>query len=85
MDLVILAGGRGSRINHITSKVPKPIIKFSKISFLQHLINYYAKYDFDNIFILAGYKGYQIKKEFDNKSQNFVDIKCFVEKKKNGY
>lgn len=82
MDLVILAGGRGSRINHVTSKVPKPIIKFSKISFLQHLINYYAKYDFDNIFILAGYKGHQIKKEFDNKSQNFVDIKCFVEKKK---
>jgi D,D-heptose 1,7-bisphosphate phosphatase len=82
MDLVILAGGRGSRINHVTHKIPKPAIKFKKISFLQHLINHYAKYDFDNIFILAGYKGSQIKREFNNKSQNFVNIKCFIEKSK---
>jgi D-glycero-D-manno-heptose 1,7-bisphosphate phosphatase len=82
MDLVILAGGRGSRINHITSKTPKPIINFKKISFLQHLISHYVKYDFDNIFILAGYKGHQISREFNKKTQNFVNIKCFIERKK---
>jgi D,D-heptose 1,7-bisphosphate phosphatase len=82
MDLVILAGGRGTRINKITRKIPKPIIKFKNISFLRHLINHYAKYNFNNIFILAGYKGYQIYKEFNNKHQNLVKIKCFIEKKR---
>ena len=33
------------------------------------------------IFILAGYKGKQLKNKYHNKEQNFVKIKCFVEKK----
>jgi D,D-heptose 1,7-bisphosphate phosphatase len=82
MDLVILAGGRGIRINTVTKKLPKPIIKFKRINFLQHLINHYAKYDFDNIYILAGYKGSKIYKKFNDKIQNFVKIRCFIEKKK---
>jgi D-glycero-D-manno-heptose 1,7-bisphosphate phosphatase len=67
IDLVILAGGRGTRLGSITDKTPKPLIKINGIPFLQHLINYYSKFDFDNIYIIAGYKGEQIKKEFNNK------------------
>ncbi len=81
MDLVILAGGKGTRIKQLNPHLPKPMIKFNKISFLQLIINYYAKFDFDNIYIIAGYKGLLIKKKFHNKTQNFVKIKCFVEKK----
>ena len=40
------------------------MIKFGGISFLQLLINHYSKFDFDNIYILAGYKGSIIKKNF---------------------
>ena len=81
MDLVILAGGKGSRIKHMNPYLPKPMIKFKKISFLQLLINHYSKFDIDNIYILAGYKGQIIKKKFHNKIQNFVKIKCLIEKK----
>jgi D-glycero-D-manno-heptose 1,7-bisphosphate phosphatase len=83
-DLVILVGGLGSRIKHITKKIPKPLIKFGKYSFLQNLINYYAKFNFNKIYLLAGYKGEKIKKEFNNKKINLTPIKCIIEKSLKG-
>ena len=41
MDLVILCGGKGKRLKKITKKLPKPLLKINKVSFLQILINYY--------------------------------------------
>ena len=84
IDLVILVGGKGSRINRYTRKIPKPLIKFDKITFLKHLINYYAKYNFANIYLLAGYKGNIVFKKFNNKLINLIPVKCIIEKKKLG-
>jgi D,D-heptose 1,7-bisphosphate phosphatase len=84
LDLVILAGGLGKRISFITKKTPKPLIKFGKLSFLNHIINFYAKYNFNKIYILAGYKGELIKKKFDGKKINLTPIECIVEKKLKG-
>ena len=70
LDLVILAGGKGSRLKEITKNTPKPLIKINGIPFLQYLINHYSKYNFRNIYILAGYKGYKIKKQFHKKKAN---------------
>ena len=81
MDLVILAGGKGTRIKKQNPYLPKPMIKFGGISFLQLLINHYSKFDFEKIYILAGYKGSIIKKKFHNKMQNFTEIKCLIEDK----
>ena len=44
-NLVILCGGKGTRIGKITKNIPKPIIKINGINFLQHLINFYSKYN----------------------------------------
>lgn len=84
LDLVILAGGLGSRIKNITKKKPKPLIKFGKLSFLRNLINHYAKYNFNKIYIIAGYKGELIKEEFNNKVINLTKIECILEKKLKG-
>ena len=35
IDLVILAGGKGSRIKKFTNK-PKPIVKFNNLHFLDY-------------------------------------------------
>jgi len=82
IDLLILAGGKGTRIKDLIKSKPKPLVEFNKIPFLQFLINYYAKFNFRYIFILAGYRGIQLKNKYHNKEQNFVKIKCFIEKKK---
>ena len=81
IDLVILAGGKGSRIKKHLKGNPKPLYKFDKIYFLQFLINYYSKYPFENIYILCGYKAHKIYEIFNNKNFNFINTKCIIEKK----
>jgi len=81
IDLVILAGGKGTRIQTFLKGNPKPLVKFKNISFLQILLNNYCKYPFENIYILCGYKGTKIYKKFNNKLVNFVKVKCIIERK----
>ena len=84
ITLVILAGGRGSIIKYYTNLLPKPLIKFSGISLLRYIINNFSKYNIDKIYILCGYKGKLIHKEFDKKTINLVEINCIIEKRPMG-
>ena len=80
IDLVILAGGKGSRIKKLTNK-PKPIVKFNNLHFLDYVIQNYALYDFKNIYVIAGYKGSQIKKIYSQRKFNLKKINVIIEKK----
>ena len=79
-DLVILAGGRGTRIKKLLKKYPKPMLKCNKKHFLSYIINYVCKFNFRKIFILTGYKSEIIFKKFNNKEFNFINIECIKEK-----
>ena len=46
IDLVILAGGKGSRIKKFLGNYPKPLLKFNKKHFIQYILNTYSKYNF---------------------------------------
>ena len=81
IDLVILAGGKGTRVSKFLKNNPKPLLKFNGIFFLQYLINHFHKFPFQNTYILAGYRGNKIFQKYNNKIFNFIRIKCFVEKK----
>ncbi len=80
-DLVILAGGRGTRITRFTKKIPKPLLKINNLQFIQYLINFYSKYPFRKIFILTGYKGEKFIK-FNKSLSNLIPIECVKERKK---
>ena len=81
IDLVILAGGKGSRIKEFLGNKPKPMIKFNNIHFLQYLVNSLSKFSFNKIYILAGFKHKVIFNQFHNKMFNLTKIKCLKEKK----
>ena len=81
IDLVILAGGKGTRIREFLGNKPKPMIKFNNIHFLQYLVNSLSKFSFNKIYILAGFKHKVIFKQFHNKMFNLTKIKCLKEKK----
>jgi len=81
IDLVILAGGKGTRIKNLLNNYPKPLLKFNKLFFLDYLIQSYSKYNIENIYILCGYKGYQIKKVYEKRTYNLKKIKIIIEKK----
>ena len=40
--VVILAGGKGTRIKNLLGKYPKPLVKFNDKHFMQYLLNTYS-------------------------------------------
>lgn len=55
-NLIILAGGLGTRLKSVVSEVPKPLAPINNKPFLEYLINYFDKQHIDNIFLSVGYK-----------------------------
>ena len=64
MKVVILAGGKGSRISELTKKIPKPMIKIKGEPMLLHIINIYLSQGFNQFYIATGYKSKVIKDYF---------------------
>ena len=56
MKVVILAGGRGTRISEYTKTIPKPMIKINKKPILIHIMKIYIKFGFTEFIIASGYK-----------------------------
>lgn len=81
LDLVILAGGKGTRIKKFLKDNPKPLLKINNKPFLTYLLNHYSKFNFERIFILVGFKGEKIKKKYHNKVINLSKIEVIKEKK----
>ena len=80
LDLVILAGGKGSRIKKFLKNNPKPMAKFNNKYFIEYIIQNFSKYSFKRIFILTGYKSKIIINKFHKKLFNFVEVTCLKEK-----
>ncbi len=64
MKVVLLAGGKGTRIQEETSVKPKPMIEIGGKPILWHIMKHYAHYGFLEFFIALGYKGEVIKRYF---------------------
>jgi glucose-1-phosphate cytidylyltransferase len=67
MKVVILAGGKGTRLSEYTKTIPKPMVKIGNIPILVHIINFYKKYGLRDFIIAGGYKYNVIKKYFAKK------------------
>jgi glucose-1-phosphate cytidylyltransferase len=67
LEVVILAGGYGTRLSEYTSEIPKPMVKINKKPILLHIINHYKKFGFKKFIIASGYKGEVIKNYFKKK------------------
>ena len=64
MKVVILAGGKGTRISEYTKTIPKPMIPINNVPILIYIINHYKKYNFKEFYIAVGYKSNVIKNYF---------------------
>jgi glucose-1-phosphate cytidylyltransferase len=64
LKVVILAGGRGSRLSEETDSKPKPMVEIGGRPILWHIMKYYSHYDFNEFFVAVGYKGEMIKRFF---------------------
>ena len=66
--VVILAGGKGTRLREETEVKPKAMVEIGGKPILWHIMNIYSHYGFKDFVICLGYKGEVIKEYFINRS-----------------
>jgi glucose-1-phosphate cytidylyltransferase len=74
MQVVILAGGLGTRLSEETDLRPKPMVEIGGKPILWHIMKLYSAHGINDFIICCGYKGYIIKEYFANYSLHLSDV-----------
>ena len=80
MKVVIMAGGRGTRISELFPDIPKPLIPIDGVPVLEREILSLKEQGFDDIILTVGYMAGKIMHYFGNGRRLGVHIDYFVEK-----
>jgi glucose-1-phosphate cytidylyltransferase len=65
MQVVILAGGFGTRLSEETDVIPKPMVRIGNVPILRHIMNFYAEFGHTDFIVALGYKANIIIEYFD--------------------
>jgi len=79
MKVVVMAGGKGTRISSINSEVPKPMIKIDGKPILEHQINFFKKNGIKNFVFVVGYLKDSIIDYFKDGKKFDVNIDYVIE------
>lgn len=74
MKVVILCGGKGTRLREETEFRPKPMVPIGNRPILWHIMKYYAHFGHKDFILCLGYKGEMIKDYFRNYLWNTCDV-----------
>ena len=66
MEVVILCGGKGTRLMPVTDKIPKPLFHIGDRPILWHIMKLYASQGHKEFILLLGYRGKMIRDYFSN-------------------
>jgi glucose-1-phosphate cytidylyltransferase len=66
VKVVILAGGRGTRLAEETAARPKPMVEIGGKPILWHIMKLYAAHGHKDFLVACGYRGEMIKEYFRN-------------------
>ena len=69
MKVVIMAGGKGTRISSVASDIPKPMIKIGGMPVLEHELNCLREQGFEDIIITVSHLGHVIMDYFGDGSR----------------
>ena len=72
--VVILCGGKGTRISEETESLPKPMVEIGGKPILWHIMKIYSHYGYNDFIICLGYKGYLIKEYFSHYFLHMSDV-----------
>ena len=78
--VLILAGGRGTRLQPLTHELPKPLIPLHDRPLIEHIVDLFKRYDIKDIIVSVGYKKEKIKETLGNGKHLGVNI-TYVEEK----
>ncbi len=74
MKVVILAGGRGTRISEESEDRPNPMVEIGDKPILWHIMKEYSYYGYNDFIICCGYKQYMIKEWFNDYFLHNCDV-----------
>ena len=75
--VVILCGGRGTRLREHTQEIPKPLVEIGGLPIVWHVIQLYAVQGFERFLLATGYKGDLIERfAHDTQWPNGVGVEC---------
>lgn len=80
MKVVILAGGRGTRLTEETTVRPKPMVEIGGRPILWHIMKIYGHHGYSDFIVCLGYRGYVIKEYFANYFLHSADLTIDMEK-----
>ncbi len=81
MQMLILAGGLGTRLGSLTKDLPKSLITIQGKPFLEYQLEFLKKQGIKDIVLCVGHLGTQIKERFGDGSSFDVDIRYSIEDK----
>jgi len=81
MKVVILCGGKGTRLREETEYRPKPMVPIGGRPILWHIMKTYAQHGHKDFIICLGYKGDMIKDYFRNYQWHTCDVTLTLGKK----
>jgi NDP-sugar pyrophosphorylase family protein len=79
VPVVILAGGRGTRLAPYTSVLPKPLMPVGEQSILEIVVGQLAECGARNINLCVGYLAHLIRAVFDHRARRDVEITYIYE------
>lgn len=79
MKVVIMAGGKGTRISSVASDIPKPMIEIDGIPVLEREIQCLKEQGFEDLIITVSHLGHIIMNYFGDGLDFGVHIEYFVE------
>lgn len=74
VDVVVMAGGKGTRLRPLTQNTPKPLLKVGDKAILEHNIHRLSLFGMDDFWITINYLGEQIQQYFGNGNQKNLNI-----------
>jgi len=82
LQAVIMAGGKGSRMEPFTKILPKPLIPYDGIPMIEHVMNNFKENGISKFYISINEKKQMIKGYFENnkkyKKLNYIEEKKFL-------
>jgi glucose-1-phosphate cytidylyltransferase len=77
--VVILCGGRGTRLQERTRSIPKPMVEIGGRPILWHVIQIYLAQGFGRFLLLTGYRGEQVAQFVaDHEWPRGAEIRCLA-------
>jgi glucose-1-phosphate cytidylyltransferase len=74
MPVVILAGGKGTRLREETERVPKPLVGIGDRPILWHIMKLFGHHGANRFVLCLGFKGWLIKEYFLRYREQIADV-----------